>query len=374
MRAPASLRSWLTGHRVADLPPPRWSAGLVAKFALDEVTLRAEVARSRARLPDPTFRRRLRSELEDALDHFEADGVLAEPRRYHRDPPPLVDPQVRDLRVGRVGFEHVRFPSGWEPTPGEPGGDRWRSYRRNATAHAWVLRHPGPPRPWILCVNGYRTGEPAGDLWAFRADHLHRHLGLNVAVAVQPLHGPRRQGRSGDRVMFAGAMNTIHTAAQSAWDVRRLLSWIREIERAPRVGVMGLSLGGFVTALVACLDPDLDLVMAGIPEADLVRGMRRNVEALLPPHYEQWGLSWLPFERVHRVVSPLAMDAVVAPEARFIFAGLVDRWVRPGNVHALWEHWDRPAVCWYQGGHLSFPMEPSVHRFVDDALRSRLMA
>jgi len=100
--------------------------------------------------------------------------------------------------------------------------------------------------------------------------------------------------------------------------------------------------------------------------------MRRNVEALLTPFYEQWGLRWRSLERVNRVVSPLAVQPVIAHEARYIYGGLVDRWVRPGNVHALWEHWDRPAICWYEGSHLSFPLEQKVTDFVSDALATRL--
>jgi len=70
------------------------------------------------------------------------------------------------------------------------------------------------------------------------------------------------------------------------------------------------------------------------------------------------------------VVSPMAMEPVLPADRLFIYAGLVDRWVRPGNVKDLWEHWDRPAICWYEGSHLSFPIERKVRRFVDDALET----
>ena len=132
---------------------------------------------------------------------------------------------------------------------------------------------------------------------------------------------------------------------------------------------MGLSLGGFLTALLVCFEDDLACAVAGVPEPDVIRGMRRNVEPLLPPFYEQWGLSWRSMERATRVVSPLAMQPLLPTDRLFIFGGLVDRWVRPGNVKALWEHWDRPEICWYDGGHLSFPIEPKVRRFVVDSLR-----
>jgi hypothetical protein len=169
--------------------------------------------------------------------------------------------------------------------------------------------------------------------------------------------------------MFAGALNLIHAVAQGVFDVRRTMAWIDRDQCAPTVGIAGLSLGGLVSSLVASLEPRLAVVIAGIPESDVVRGIRRQVEWRLPSQYEQWGLSWAPLERITRVVSPLEMVPLVPHDRRFIFSGLADRWVRPGNVHALWEHWDRPEICWYQGSHLSFMTERKVHRFFDDALR-----
>ena len=43
-------------------------------------------------------------------------------------------------------------------------------------------------------------------------------------------------------------------------------------------------------------------------------------------------------------------------------------------MKTLWEQWGRPEICWYQGGHLSFPIEPEVRAFVDRALRSTVLA
>ena len=77
--------------------------------------------------------------------------------------------------------------------------------------------------------------------------------------------------------------------------------------------------------------------------------------------------------RLAGVLVPLAMDPLIDHDRRFIFAGLVDRWVRPGNVRALWEHWDQPSICWYEGSHLSFPFEPEVRHYVGSALRETLL-
>ena len=363
-----TTRDWVVGHRERDLPPVDLGPAIVGKWLLDEWALQTEMAYNRLRWPSPDFRRRLRTELGDAVEMYNERGWVDDPRSYHTDPPPLTDVEIRSRRAGRHCFEHLRFDSGYEPHADEPGRDRWTGYTSNAKAHAWVLRHEGEPRPWLICINGYRTGNPIVDLTAFDAARLHRKLGLNLAFPVQPLHGPRAVARSGDRAIFGGAMNTVHMAAQAVWDIRRLKNWISGSQDAPAVGVSGISLGGYLTGLTASFEDDLACAIAGVPEADLVRGIRRNVEALLPPFYEQWGLSWRSLERVNRVVSPMAIDPVIPTERLFIYAGLVDRWVRPGNVKDLWEHWNQPEICWYQGGHLSFPVEREVRGFVDRAL------
>jgi hypothetical protein len=367
-------RDWVVGHREPELPRPRLTPVLAAKWFVDEWALQLETANSRVRAPSVAFRRRLRDELGDGVEMFNSMGWVDDPRSYHRDPPPLRRPRLTRRSAAGLDYEHLIVRSGYEPHPGEPGRDRWLGYRKNRDAHAWVLRHRGGPRPWLICVNGYRTGTPFVDFNAFDARRLHHRYGLNLAFPVSPLHGPRSEGASGDRVLFGGAMNTVHTAAQAIWDIRRLKTWITGTQEAPSVGASGISLGGYFTSLLACFEDDLACAIAGVPEADLVRGMRRNVEALLPPFYEQWGLSWRSLERVNRVVSPLAMQPLIPREARYIFGGLVDRWVRPGNVQALWRHWDRPEICWYAGSHLSFPIEPAVKRFVARALADRLGA
>ena len=366
-------RDWLVGHRLPDLPRARLTPTLAAKWWVDEWALQLETANSRLRAPTLDFRRRLRDELGDGVEMFNRQGWVDDPRSYHQDPPELRRPRLTKKRAAGLDYEHLIVKSGYEPNPGEPGRDRWLAYQNNREAHAWVLRHDGPPRPWLICINGYRTGQPRVDFTAFGARHLHHDLGLNLVFPVSPLHGPRSVGAaSGDRVLFGGAMNTVHTAAQAIWDIRRIKSWVQGTQDAPAVGASGISLGGYFTSLLTCFEDDLDLAIAGVPEADLVRGMRRNVEALLPPFYEQWGLSWRSLERVNRVVSPLAMDPLVPKESLYIYGGLVDRWVRPGNVHALWKHWDEPEICWYEGSHLSFPIEPSVRRFVDRAIADHL--
>jgi len=69
------------------------------------------------------------------------------------------------------------------------------------------------------------------------------------------------------QILETDLMNSVHGLAQSAWDVRRLLTWLRS-QHPQAIGMYGISLGGYVTALTSAFESDLDCVIAGIPVCD----------------------------------------------------------------------------------------------------------
>ena len=44
---------------------------------------------------------------------------------------------------------------------------------------------------------------------------------------------------------------------------------------------------------------------------------------------------------------------LVPRERRFVIGALGDRICPPRHVHTLWDHWERPRVHRYPGGHLA---------------------
>ena len=349
---------------VAVRPTP----GLAAQAFLDELLIAA--LRHPDLLPREDDYAPAAADLRAARELFEAKGWLDHPAGYHRDPPVPDDVEARHERSHRFGYEHTTFSSGWEPDPAEPGRSRWLEHQANRTAHAWVARAPGRDHgSWVVCVHGFGMGQKAGlDLRSFRAAELHR-LGINVAVVVLPLHGPRASGRvRGEDLMTIDMVDSLHGMAQATWDARRLIRWLREREGAQRVGIMGQSLGGLVTALVASLDPDLACAVAGIPVVDLPDLFRRHSPPEIARRAEQFGVLGPLADQVHRVVSPLAMSCAVPPERRYIYAGLGDRMSTFGQARRLWLHWDRPALATYPGGHIGFYWAGSVKRLVTGAM------
>jgi hypothetical protein len=348
------------------MPDPELRLRLGAEVAVDEALL----ATMALTLPhtDPGDLPRLRRDVHAARELYRDRGWMEKPLDYHLKPPPLERPELRSRRAGRLDFEHLRFESGYEPHAEMPRRERWLGLARNRTAHAWVLRHADPGRPWLVCIHGYQMGSPAIEFAAFEAERLHRAFGLNLLFPVLPLHGPRKEGRiSGDGYLAGEPLDTVHAVSQALWDLRRLLSWVRA-EGATRIGVHGLSLGGFHTALLACLDDDLACAIPGIPLTDVSRIVWRHGPPLRIRHFERNGVVHEEVSEVLRVVSPLTLEPRVPHERRYIYAAVADRLVPADQVYDLWKHWGEPRIVWYQGGHVTFRFHPAVRQLVDGAL------
>ncbi len=347
-----------------DVPLNQHSLLLAGAVAIDEALLGAVVTLALRRRQEGILR-----EGAEALEFFGEQGWLEKPDAYHVAPPPLEEVTLRPSRSRRIAFEHLSFESGYEPHPGEPGGERWRGYGSCRTAHAWVMRHAEPERPWLMCIHGLQMGWPLADFTAFRAAWLHHRLGLNLLFPVLPLHGPRGHGRiSGNGFLSEQILDTIHAFAQAGWDLRRLLSWIR-FQGGSTIGVHGISLGGYTAALLASLEDGLACAIPGVPAVDFAGLAWRHAPPYELQRFEREGLGREAFEQVLRPVSPLALTPKVPKPRRYLYAGTADRLVPPDQVRALWRHWEEPPIHWYAGSHVSFLLHPGVRRFLAQALR-----
>ena len=360
-------RSWgsYLDRQPDELPVARPTLALAAQAFLDEIVL-VGLRALRPVSANPEAVARVKGEVVAALELYGQQGWLEKPEGFFAAPPPLTDVTVKTATTRGRTHERISFHSGYQPHAGEPGAERWRGYTANNREYALLLRHR-EPRPWLVCVHGAQMGRAGLDPTLFRAWQLHEDLGLNVVLPVLPMHGPRARGLPKGAV-FPGQdlLDDVHATAQAVWDIRRLLSWIRSQEPDSPIGVNSISLGGYITSLVASLDDGLTCAILGVPVTDLVELLgrhsglhhndpRRDVLRLATP--------------LGAMISPFALTPRVPMAGRFIYAGIADRVVHPRDqVTRLWEHWGRPEIVWYKGGHTGFFQSRPVQRFVQDAL------
>jgi len=233
-------------------------------------------------------------------------------------------------------------------------------------------RHePGHARGSVIVLHGFAMGWPAIDAFAMSASHWFA-LGFDVVLLTLPDHGPRRAPGA----VFSGQSFTVPHAVQLAAAVQRTIHEIFELKRWLRaqdgnpIGLVGMSLGGYLASLCAGLSDDFDFLIPLVPPAcmgDLAWRVYRDTG-----HHRAHSDDILT-ERNMRAAfylhSPLAHPRRIAKERILIAAGAGDRIVPPEHPTALWEHWERPAIHWFRGAHTSMVASREVMRVVKRHLR-----
>ncbi|WP_028079421.1 alpha/beta hydrolase family protein [Solimonas soli] len=331
--------------------PPDLSTRMDIKVAIDEAVLGYFVGAARI----PSGQAALRT-CEDSLrmeEAIRARGWDRDPESMHLAPPAPEETYIDRGRIYGHDYEVLRFDSAYAPPGDLPNAVVWKSHVNNTECHVRILRHAGKPRPWLMCVHGYRMGAPWVDMSLFSPGWLHHRLGLNIIQPVLPLHGPRKAGlRSGDHFLDGDLSDLVYAESQALWDLRRTLAWLRASEPGARVGVFGISLGGYNAALLSAYDGELDFVVAGIPVIDLAHALWSVAPPAHRAYYAQNGLDEARYRNILGPVSPLTRPPLVARERLFVVGATADRIAVPLHALELGRHWNVP-VQWYQGSHLS---------------------
>lgn len=299
--------------------------------------------------------------LETQVDQGDASsaikGALAAP----------TEPETAKLQrapVRGLDTEWLTFPSAYSPEPSIPGAERWNSYTDNQTVGCRLLRHSDGPRPWLICVHGYRMGS-SFDMSAFHAERLHRQFGVNICMPILPLHGPRRQMRLTGSLFLDGPLANIwHAISQSLMDLRQVIAWLRATQSPTGVGVFGLSLGGYMASLLAAFEAELSPVIAAIPMVEIAPTLWQHMVYPSRTRMIQTGFD---AERLNRILAPVSPlhHAPPATANRAIVAAHGDQVVPPEQPRALWHHWNEPSMHWADTGHLSIQWRASPRTFID---------
>jgi dienelactone hydrolase len=288
----------------------------------------------------------------DAAASYAGHALAADPRRFFGEPPPasIAIHDVRAVPGGRV--ERWQWRSGY-PTWDHAYQDQYDAFDHNRDAHVECWWRDGAESATAICLHSWMGGA-IGVQRRFFAQLFER--GCNVCLFTLPFHGARTpsQARFGGQ-LFPGRnlRRTNEGFGQLVWDVRTLLRQLA-LHGLTRVGVVGMSLGGYAAALLAGLEPGLAFAVPIVPMVDLAElmfshGKRRPARVLR----ETGGRSLAEMRVAYAVHSPLRYRPLVPYDRRLIIAGRGDRICHPQHVETLWRHWDRPAISWWSGGHVA---------------------
>lgn len=285
------------------------------------------------------------------------DDTLGTPSRFFPAPP---RPEVRAEIVGEAWggtVEHLTWASGYRPFLASYRDEHHR-WTENHTVHARRYARPGGPRPALVLLHGWGGGAWWLEERAFVVGYWMAR-GFDVVVAQLPFHGERAPGavgrgpRSGALFPSANVVRTNEAFGQAIWDLRGLGLHLRA-GGATAVGAMGMSLGGYTTALWATIDPALAFAVAMIPAVDMSELMWRHGETSpARRRAAAAGVSATLLAEVFAVHAPTTRPCLVPHRHRMIVAGHGDRITPPDQAERLRAHWGDCAIHWFPGGHLA---------------------
>ncbi len=321
-----------------------------ATAAVDRQVLRFMERKMRAGAPRTGELRDARVRLIELAERYGGDA-LGLPSRFFPEP---AMPEVREEKSG--GAIDLTFPSTYVPFA-RSYLDEHERWRENLTMHA-RLHSKGPGRPALVLIHGWGGGAYWLEERAFVVPYWLRH-GWDVVLAQLPFHGARAPRLHGEATARSGALfpsaNLVRTNegfGQAIHDLRALARWLRA-RGAPAIAAMGMSLGGYTTALWATIEP-LDAAIAMIPAVSMSELMWRHGEhSPARRKAEKAGVSGDLLDEVFKVHAPTTRPPLVARERLMIVAGRGDRITPPDQARALHAHWGECAIHWFPGGHLA---------------------
>lgn len=312
---------------------PLSPAGLrqLGEVGLDELVVTAMTLTG----PPPQLPRPL-SEYETAAAELGALGIDG----AHVCPDALQVASMKPGRFGAVRYEDLTF----DHEPALPATVLADGHGGVATARARLYRCGDDTRPWLIWIHGAGQGDPM-DLLVARVRRLGA-LGFNVALPVQPGHGPRRG--SWPEYPARDPLANVAGTMRAVSEVRALIGWLEP--RASSISVAGLSLGSAVAGLVSHLDERVRAVAVYTPILGL--------NTMIGLHLGRWGEAGLEAGAQLRsdvvttltsVVDPLA--TVPQTDRRLIVGAWHDRMAMRESALALHERWGGE-LHWHDGSHV----------------------
>lgn len=291
-----------------------------------------------------------------------------------RDPDRLLGPPDKPLELSAVartpiaaGTErHLTFSSPYQPIHGVYAPE-YRNSPALHTGHVHAWQHARPGCGSLILVHGWGLGPVRLAKLEFGIDYFFRTLGLDVYYYVLPFHGARKPAHAkfgGELFPSANLMRTNEAFIQTTRELRGLIGWVQQRNAAP-IGIMGSSLGGYTSALLASIDDRLDFAVPVLPPASMAEllwdqgkadPMRARAEAI--------GMTRERFVGAWALHSPMSHQPKVPVGGRMIVSATGDTLVPPRFVDPLWRHWGEPEHVRFAGGHILQLFRRHYHRRV----------
>ena len=245
-------------------------------------------------------------------------------------------------------------------------------FRQNNTVYGKLYRtgKNWRDKPSALLVHGW-NGELGYEFQFPLLAQLLNRLGINAAMIELPYHARRRPRQPGaiDNFISHDPVRMLEATQQATADLRAVLGWLRT-EGSPVIGMWGISLGAWLTGLVAAMEPAVRFAVFMSPVVSLDHAIRDL--PFCAPIRESMGDRGFNLGRLNLV----NRVPQCVPSGVLLIESLQDLFAPPETVEEVWRAWRKPEIWRVPHGHISVlasvPIMQRVSRWVSERSASRL--
>jgi dienelactone hydrolase len=264
--------------------------------------------------------------------------------------------------------EYLAIPP-FSPLPAEPWPSRLRfasplAGPQTENNHAVFDLYPcaeGWTAPTMLLAHGLMSVSDVGYRWW--AKQLNQ-CGWNAVFAHLPYHYSRRPAGAcnGELAISPYLIRNVEGARQSVLEIRLLFQALAA-RGCPYFGAWGTSYGGWISALLACVEPRVQRLLLVEPilkveksiwESPATAGLRVALRrAGIRPHQT---------EPHSRLCCPTRLQPLTPPDKIILVAGDYDQIAPPGDVRELHQAWAGSHFASWPQGHVGYALMPAAFR------------
>ena len=286
------------------------------------------------------------------------DARLAEAQKV-MDSPDFIPAEVEAAKVQFTGAVGLHFET---PRPG--------AFAENNTVHGRFYRcaERWQERPTVLLLHGWNDATNHYVLFPRLAAQFNRN-GFNAATLEAPFHFQRRPRQLGawSNFLCPDILRTVEAVRQTVSETRAFAEWLRQ-QGCPAVGLMGVSLGGWLAGLTVCHDALFSCAVLLVPvarldrlleEAAFCRGIR---------------LAWKGRRVAAGKLNLTEVRPAIPRQNILLIEAVHDLFVPAESMEELWRAWDQPDIWRLRHGHISVLAAPGLHGRIIGWMAPRLRA
>jgi len=283
------------------------------------------------------------------VEFYHQQGYVGNPESFFSRPSEIPDYRIENQSPYHGGlYQVIAFNSSYEPH--NPSvRERYRNYPENRTGYLIRWIHGDKPRKTVLCSHGFMMGSPREAERMFKIRKLFS-MGLDVALCIHPFHWKRIAGRRPARRIYLTLGDSAFTnecVAHSIFDLESSFLMLRKFG-TPEIGLIGASLGGYISGLYAGLSRRPAFVAMMVPSVNFLYPISPDILYRKSSFDARWRVRARQAAEFH---SPLNFRPQIPADNILVVASRGDRICPFRPVEKLSAKWGLTHFHYRTGGH-----------------------